>query len=146
MSQNHGGFYLTRALDELSRSCDLFWPIRGHYLGHVTRINQSEASIYLELDTGGLSLPPLLNTGEVTQSLEPRLKITNQRPVYGHLTNKRLVFWPIRGHYWPIRGWYLPGARRSVQVGEAVSGWSGHPGRGDDEGDTVTLTPGLERK
>ena len=47
----------------------------------MTRINQSEASIYLELDTGGLSLPPLLNTGEVTQSLEPRLKITNQRSV-----------------------------------------------------------------
>ena len=27
-----------------------------------------------------------------------------------------------------------------------MSGWPGHPGRGDDEGDAVTLTPGLERK
>ena len=76
----------------------------------------------LELDTGGLSLPPLVNTGEVTQSLKMSWNVIKMSWKCQENVMKRS--WKYhenfrsRDKYWPMRGQYS-GHITSIDQSEA---------------------------
>ena len=117
------------------RSHDQYWPIRGQYWGHMTIIDQSEASIEV-------TWPLLTNQRPVLRSHDQYLSMRDQYPrhmtiidqseaiiqvTWPVLTNERSVlksheqYWPIRGQHSPVPGGWGRGPWRCLGAGRRGS-------------------------